>query len=298
MASRAGSSPREGRLDVLVPGRRPHGRLHELRGGVDEDEPDDVVGVGPGVRRGDQPAEGVAHEHVGAGDTRGGQQRVDVDRVVAGRGRLRDAGGTTGRAIGPFGVRTVVGAHARRASGGLEDCAVALGHRVGRIGGRSGLAPDIAGVAGAGDEQDGRRTRAAALQVQLATVTDADQAGDVLVGGHDDRRLGRRGRPSAICGPSRRTPRQKEATDGRGARDLREAGGAHDGAARHAGPGRERCPSARPHRWSLPVMPIATAEHLGRHFRRSAYHAGLCATLMPACRSRPPTRRSPTPWST
>ena len=67
-----------------------HEGLRLLGVGVDEDEADDLVGVGAGIQPREEAPHGVAGQDVGTGDLRRLQQRVQLGHHLRGGAGLGD----------------------------------------------------------------------------------------------------------------------------------------------------------------------------------------------------------------
>src|SRR5215218_7529852 len=130
--------------------------------------------MGSGVEPGDQAAEGVPGQDVGAGDPGRGQEGVQVRDYVLGGGGLGD-GVAAAAVVGGIGVecgaRAVVGADAGK--GGHPGQDGRRRHLVWQDG------PGAAGVAAAGEEDDSGTALPAAPEEHSLPAADVDQPREV-----------------------------------------------------------------------------------------------------------------------
>src|SRR5215207_8328700 len=77
-------------LHQRLPALGRHHRLHHLRIGIDQDQADDLLGIGAGIQPGEETAQRVAGQDVGTRNLRRLQQRVQVSHHLRGSARLGD----------------------------------------------------------------------------------------------------------------------------------------------------------------------------------------------------------------
>jgi hypothetical protein len=161
-----------------------HQRLKPLGIGVNEDEPDDLTGVGADVEPDEEAAQRVASQDIGTGDACGVKQSVEVGNGVRGGSGLGDGVTAAWADVvfeGRYRPRSIVGTNASEGGDAREDH-YPRGAQLVEV-----FAPDPCRTAVTGFKHDRGTARTPALKVQLATVVDVDEAGEVILRGDRDR---------------------------------------------------------------------------------------------------------------
>ena len=143
-------------------------RPQELGEGVDEHHSVDVLRVGHRIEPDDQPPVGVPDDHERRFDLCGADQRMEVGDRVGNGDRHRHRVAAAGAVIGERRSRAVIGTDPRELRDIGED---------GRV-----VRPFVGGGPPAGHNEDGGRSRSAALEVHLPAAANVDRAGEIAVG--------------------------------------------------------------------------------------------------------------------